>query len=97
MEQALKDYMLAIAEEYARANGWVLATVARRLHGDDGFFRKFAAGEVSITLKKYDEMLVSFASDWPEDAEWPKPNGMLKTIRTYPRRRRTKSRERKAA
>lgn len=71
METYCREYLLAIAHAYADAMGLAMTTVARRFHGADTFFDKFETGAITITLRKYDEMILNFHNQWPDDAKWP--------------------------
>lgn len=48
---------MKLAKKFARQHGIALATVSREAHGADHFLRRFYAGEVTVTLSKYDEMV----------------------------------------
>lgn len=78
MEKICRDYLLAVAKIYAAAKGLALTTVARRFHGADSFLRDFETGDRTITLRKYDEMLVAFKADWPDGTKWPRNNFVKK-------------------
>lgn len=60
IEQTCRTHLLSLAADHAKANDIALATVSRMAHGSHFFLEKFKAGEVSITLKKYDKMLQWF-------------------------------------
>jgi len=72
MENFCRDYLLSVARAYAKAEQLSLETVSRRFHGAVWFFSDFESGKVTLTLRKFDEMLDQFAEQWPDNAEWPK-------------------------
>jgi hypothetical protein len=72
MEQFCRDYLLAVAKTFAKAENLELATVSRRFHGAVYFLEDFKNGSVTITLRKFDEMLAEFERHWPRGVKWPK-------------------------
>lgn len=72
MENFCRDYLLAVATAFGKAQKISLETVSRRFHGNVYFLSEFADGKISITLRKFDEMLASFAEVWPKGVAWPK-------------------------
>ena len=89
----LADNLVRLAKAYLEAtlptNPTVtLQSISRNAHGDPPFFDKLAAGECSVTLRKYDEIIEWF----DEKAKWPtgykKPD--LIDPRHGPLRRKTK-------
>ncbi len=50
-----------------------LASISRLAHGDPPFFDKLIAGECSVTLRKYDEIIAWFdqKAKWPEGYSRP--------------------------
>lgn len=81
-----RHYLLAVARAYAAAEGLALATVARRFHGNDSFFDQFESGSITITLRKYDEMIARFYQQWPRAAIWP-DGGTVKLKKSSAKRR----------
>src|SRR5262245_61571250 len=71
IEDVLRDYLLDIARAYAKATGYALTTVSRRFHGREYFLEEFAIGKTTITLRKYDEMVEAFESQWPRGVTFP--------------------------
>ena len=72
MEQYCRDYLLAVATAFGKANHLTLATISRRFHGNVNFLGEFEAGKITVTLRKFDEMLSAFKSEWPHNTKWPK-------------------------
>ena len=66
MEKIMRAYMLKAAKKFASAHSLSMATVSRRFHGTDTFFDDFQAGKVSITLRKWDQIMQRFSEVWPE-------------------------------
>lgn len=73
MEKVIRDYISLVAKSYAKATGLALATISRRFHGTFSFLEDFKNGKRTITLRKLDEMLAAFRSEWPEDVPFPDP------------------------
>lgn len=72
MEQFCRDYLLAVATAFGKAHHLTLATVSRRFHGNVNFLGEFADGKITVTLRKFDEMLEAFKAEWPDNIKWPK-------------------------
>lgn len=67
----LTDNLVLIAQSYAKAKRITLAGVGHRFYGNAKFFAELKAGERSISIKKYEEMIDAIRADWPEKAAWP--------------------------
>ena len=89
----LSNNLVRLAKAYLEAtkptNPTVtMQSISRNAHGDPPFFDKLAAGECSVTLRKYDEIIHWF----DENAKWP--TGFKKPVLIDPRhgplRRKTK-------
>lgn len=68
----LADNLIRLARAYMDATkptnpSVTLQSISRNAHGDPPFFDKLIAGECSVTLRKYDEIIEWF----DEDAKWP--------------------------
>jgi len=72
MEQFCRDYLLAVADAFGKANHLTLATISRRFHGNVNFLEEFESGKITVTLRKFDEMLEAFKAEWPDNTKWPK-------------------------
>jgi hypothetical protein len=94
IQDLCRENLLALAVAYMRATGLSMATVSRRVHGTDTFLEKFGLRRCSITLRKFDEMCMTFAEIWPAEAPWPKvyylPPPMRKAAKTRNSHRRTR-------
>ena len=76
----LRDNIEVLAKAYAKAKGIKLTTVSRLVRGDPHFLADFIKGNISVTAKKYDEIVQWFEDNWivgkhkPKIAEFhPKP------------------------
>lgn len=81
-------YMAARAPRISKVS---LRSVSRQAHGDPPFFEKLMAGECSFTIRKYDEMIDWFDTNWPTNTKRPK----LVDPRHGPLRRKPVPRKRK--
>lgn len=70
MEQALAAHLIALGEAFAEAKKLELATVGRLCAADSRFFSRIREGK-TFTVKKYDEVVGWFSSNWPNGAVWP--------------------------
>ncbi|ADH91767.1 conserved hypothetical protein [Ancylobacter novellus DSM 506] len=70
MEQALREHLLSCFSVFVEARGITSATVGRLAAGDWRFFRRLADG-TNFTVRKYDEVMAWFSTNWPAGAEWP--------------------------
>ena len=68
---ACRDDLAKIIKAFAAATELSLATVSRKFHGNQAFFKNFIAGKCTITLDKLSTILVAIADDWPLGAAWP--------------------------
>lgn len=73
MEKFCRSALLRVAKRYGKVTGLHLNTVSRRFHGAVGFLGDFQSGKVTITLRKYDQMMREFRREWPKDkiGDWP--------------------------
>lgn len=73
MEPFLRKALLTVARKFAKLNDLHLNTVSRRFHGAVSFLTDFEKKRVTITLRKYDQMMRQFRREWPRDksAHWP--------------------------
>lgn len=70
-EKIMRENLLVLAQAYADANGWALSTVSKKIHGRSEFLEKFAAGEMSTTIRTYYQMIDKLRADWPRKVPWP--------------------------
>lgn len=71
-EQLMRENMMVIAQTYADAKGWSLSTVSNEIHGNYRFLERYSAGEISVTVKTYYQMVDKFRANWPAGTRWPK-------------------------
>lgn len=68
----MRGNIVRYAKSYVRAKGIKLATLSRHVRGDMYFLDDYAAGKISVTTKKYDEIMQWFEDHWPENTPKPK-------------------------
>ena len=68
----MRENLLVLAQTFATEKGWSLVTVSKKIHGNQRFLAAFTAGEVSTTLKTYDQMVGKLRAAWPPGLKWPK-------------------------
>ena len=73
MEKLCRNYLLRVARQFAKLNNLSINTVSRRFHGAVSFLDDFDSGTVTITLRKYDEMIRQFRREWPKHRRMPEP------------------------
>ena len=69
--------LLAIARAYAKAENLRLTQVSRRVYGTSNFLADLEKGKVSISIRRYEQMVEWFRDHWSDGAPWP----WLDTIR----------------
>lgn len=70
-EQVSIEKILKISKLYARHVDNSLATVSLRAAGQGLYLSKLDAGEIGLTYARYDKVMLWFASNWPDDLQWP--------------------------
>lgn len=83
----MRSNLMALAQTFAIAKGWALATVSKRIHGDQAFLERYLQGNGSTTIKTYFTMVDRLRADWPPGVRWPKTVGVPKLTRKRPTRR----------
>lgn len=76
IEQTCRDNLIKVSIAYgkaARSRGKPLniRQVSKRFYGNDAFLDKFRRGDVSMSLKKFDEIIEAFRAQWPKGVKWP--------------------------
>jgi len=88
IEPQARKNLLRLAETYAEAKGYKLATVSRRAHGDPRFFDSLKEQEQrgertdskgSFTIRVYSKLITWFYSNWPE-IEFPELHDLTHDI-----------------
>ncbi|WP_205910138.1 hypothetical protein [Rhizobium rhizophilum] len=70
MEKALASHLLQLVGAYSAACQLNESTVGRFCAADGRFFSRIREGK-TFTVKKYDEVVVWFAVNWPAELCWP--------------------------
>lgn len=71
IEQIMRENLLVLAQTFASAKRWSLATVSKQIHGNQAFLAQFLSGEVSTTIRTYEKMLGDLRASWPPNTAWP--------------------------
>jgi hypothetical protein len=71
-ERIMRENLVTLAQVFASARGWSLATVSKHIHGNQAFLDKFLKGEVSPTLRTYFAMMEKLRNEWPPGVKRPK-------------------------
>lgn len=77
-EKIMRENLLVLAQTFATANGWSLSTVSKQIHGNQAFLAKFLEGEISTTIRTYDQMVDRLRRNWPKKTKWPKTRAIPK-------------------
>jgi hypothetical protein len=59
------------AEKYATRKKVKLTTLGRLVANDSPFFARLQDNSKNFTVRKYDEVIGWFSSNWPADLAWP--------------------------
>lgn len=78
----MRSNLMVLAQTFATANGWALATVSKKIHGDQSFLERYLAGRGSTTIKTYFGMVDYMRANWPKGTPWPKTVEVPKLSRT---------------
>lgn len=70
MENELAGHLLLLCTRFCEARKLEETTVGRLCAADGRFFSRIREGK-TFTAKKYDEVVVWFAANWPPTATWP--------------------------
>lgn len=70
-----RQNVIDLAKAFAKARGIKPATVSRLIRGDMHFLKNYSNRKVSVTMKKYDEIIKYFVDNWPENTPMPKIRG----------------------
>lgn len=79
IEDQCRKYLLELARKVAKKRGVSLATVARDVHGSHDFLDRFNAGEVSVTIRKFDEMVAALKAQCESGLELFTVGGAVNT------------------
>ena len=56
---------------YMKATGVTIGSLSRKAHSDNKFLSLFQRGKVSVTARKYDQIVAWFDENWPDGVERP--------------------------
>jgi hypothetical protein len=72
-EELMRANLIALAQRYAEAKGWSLATVSKEIHGNQAFLNAYLAGEMAPRVDTYFSMVEKLRANWPKEAlAWAK-------------------------
>ena len=75
MEHELKANLLALLDAYKAGGGaYTEGTIGRYAAADSRFFERCRSAGGSFTVRKYDEVVAWFATNWPAGIPFP-PGG----------------------
>jgi hypothetical protein len=69
--EPLRRYLVALARTYAHKTHRTLGAVSYQIYGHALFLDDFARGKRTVSLEKYDTMVVKLKKVWPPDEPWP--------------------------
>ena len=69
--EPLRKALIELAVTFGRHERLSLEQLSSRFYGNTGFFRGFRAGKKTVSLEKYDEMVVAMREAWPSGQSWP--------------------------
>lgn len=70
MEKELANSLLVLGQGFGAALGLRETTVGRLCASDARFFSRIREGK-TFTVKKFDDVVLWFSSNWPEQEPWP--------------------------
>ncbi|MBR1193214.1 hypothetical protein [Bradyrhizobium sp. AUGA SZCCT0160] len=70
-EESCKQNLLKCAEAYAGRKEVKLTTLGRIIANDSPFFARLHDDRKNFTVRKYDEVINWFSSNWPDGLDWP--------------------------
>jgi hypothetical protein len=70
-EELMRANLIALAQTYATAKGWSLATVSKQIHGNQAFLAEYFAGKMSPRVDTYFTMIEKLRREWPKGTKWP--------------------------
>lgn len=71
MQQVLRDNLLSCATAFAKQRKVALSTLGKMSAGDAPFFQRLTDPSKTFTAQKYDDVMLWFSANWPDDIEWP--------------------------
>lgn len=86
-EDLMRTNLIAVAQRYAEAKGWSLATVSKEIHGNQAFLGAYLAGQMSPRVDTYFAMIEKLRANWPRGTKWPVTASIPKLGKNVPERR----------
>ncbi len=74
----MRDNLMILAEDFAQATGWSMATISKKIHGKSTFFDEFKAGKQTTRISHYFVMVNRFRARWPAGRKWPSTRPLQK-------------------
>jgi hypothetical protein len=71
MAPKLTKNLLTLAFAHVGATGGALSSLSKKAHSDSVFFDRLSRGEISFSVRKYDQIVVWFYRHWPDGVPWP--------------------------
>jgi len=70
-EDLMRANLIALAQTFATAKGWSLATVSKQIHGNQAFLSEYFAGRMAPRVDTYFTMIDRLRAEWPKGTKWP--------------------------
>lgn len=70
MEKILAKHLLLLSAKYGACMGLQETTLGRQCAADARFFSRIRDGK-TFTIKKFDDVVLWFSDNWPNEIEWP--------------------------
>ena len=64
-------HLSALGQKYVDHVGGTLSTLSTRMAGGGAVLPNIEAGRQTVTVKKFNRLLIWFSSNWPSDLDWP--------------------------
>ena len=70
-EERFQKELKAVVEAYAKATKRSMSAISEDFYGKSTIFRRFIAGECSMTIRQFYAVIDKFRDRWPPGAQWP--------------------------
>lgn len=70
MEAELVRHLLTLVQLFGERKGLAESTIGRHCVADGAFFPRLRAGS-SLSVRKYDSIVLWFSENWPQGSDWP--------------------------
>ena len=71
LEKQCRQELKAVVEAYGKATKKTLSSISEDFYGKSTFFKEFLAGDRTMTIHKFDEVMADFRRRWPHGSPWP--------------------------